>query len=55
MVASSETGRAWRVRRRERDSWVRFGRRGVCGPVVERMRERVWRKRARRWGVANGL
>lgn len=42
-------------KRRERVSWVRAGRKGVWGPVVERMRERVWRKRVRRWGMKNGL
>lgn len=55
MVGSSARGREWRERRRERVSWVRDGRKGVFGPVVERMRVRVWRKRARRWGMKKGL
>lgn len=36
-------------------SWVRAGRKGVFGPVVERMRVRVWRKRQRRCGIRKGL
>jgi hypothetical protein len=41
--------------RSERASWVRPGRKGLCGPDVERMREMVWRKRVSKWGTKNGL
>lgn len=34
---------------------MRTGRVGALGPMVERMRERVWRKRVRRDGVEKGL
>jgi hypothetical protein len=54
-VGSFDAAAVWSEMRRERVSCVRPGRNGVWGPVVERMRVRVWRKRVRIWGMKKGL
>jgi hypothetical protein len=54
-VGSLDAAAVCKALRSERASWVRPGRKGLCGPDVERMREMVWRKRVSKWGTKNGL
>ena len=54
-VGSLATGFEWTDRRKLNVSPVRFGRKGLYGPIVERMRVKVWKKRPSNWGTKKGL